>query len=112
MPGTGGDKAPAPKREGKGGTEESEGPRPGSIEVRVPADARITVDGAPTQSTSSLRHFVTPPLERGYSYYYVLRAEVQRDGKTLTQTQRVTVTAGQTTAVSLDPAAPVVSVSR
>jgi uncharacterized protein (TIGR03000 family) len=112
MPPAGGDKAPTPRREGKGGAEEQEGPAPGSIEVKVPADARITVDGAPTQSTSSHRVFVTSPLAPGYNYYFVLRAEVQRNGQTLTQTQRITVLSGQMTPVALDPGAPVVSAGR
>ena len=33
--------------------------------------------------------FDSPPLPQGRTYYYTLRAEVVRDGKTLSETKRV-----------------------
>jgi uncharacterized protein (TIGR03000 family) len=63
--------------------------------VQVPTDAKLFIDDQPTKSTTSTRIFSTPPLERGQQYYYVLRAEVVRDGKTRTDSKRVQVRAGQ-----------------
>jgi uncharacterized protein (TIGR03000 family) len=85
------------------------GPAPATLVVSVPADARLTVDGTLTKTTSSLRRFTTPPLERGRLYYYNLAAEVQVDGRLETITQRVTVRAGEETRAALS--APVATAS-
>jgi uncharacterized protein (TIGR03000 family) len=71
---------------------------PATIVVVLPADARLSVDGNATTSTSDRRVLVTPSLEQG-EYVYSLRAEVVRNGQTVAQTQNVTVRPGQTTEV-------------
>jgi uncharacterized protein (TIGR03000 family) len=68
--------------------------------VALPANAKLYVDDNLTKSTSSRRSFVTPELQPGQSYFYVLRAEVDRDGKTVAQSKKVTVRAGQTVETS------------
>jgi len=75
---------------------------PATIEVSLPADAKLTIDDAPTASTTASRSFRSPPLEPGKTFYYTLKAEVVRDGKTLTKEQRVQVRAGQATPVTID----------
>jgi len=70
-----------------------------TIVVTVPADARLTVDGNPTSSTSERRTFLTPALETGADFVYTIRAEVVRDGRSVIETQRVTVRGGETTNV-------------
>jgi uncharacterized protein (TIGR03000 family) len=70
--------------------------------VTLPADARLTVDGTATTSTSGLRRFVTPPLRPGKKYSYTFKAEVVRQGHTITVARKVPVEAGRQTAVSLD----------
>jgi uncharacterized protein (TIGR03000 family) len=72
-----------------------------SLVVRLPADARLTIDGHPTHSASGTRRFVSPPLEPGKIFHYDLKAEVVRDGKTLTETRRVAVRAGQESGVTI-----------
>jgi uncharacterized protein (TIGR03000 family) len=72
---------------------------PATIVVSLPADARLTVDGAPTNSGSDRRTLFTPELEFGATYVYTMRAEVIRDGRTQVQTQDVTVRGGETSAV-------------
>jgi uncharacterized protein (TIGR03000 family) len=76
---------------------------PAYIAVNVPADATITIDGAPTKSTSSTRVFSTPELNAGTVYYYTLVAEVVRDGKTLIATEKVAVEAGASVQITLNP---------
>jgi uncharacterized protein (TIGR03000 family) len=77
------------------------------ITVRVPADARVTIDGNPTRAKSELRRFVTPPLEPGKPFHYTFKAEFVRGGKTITVQERVTVRAGRETVVGLGlPAGP------
>ncbi len=73
---------------------------PATIVVTLPADARLSVDGAITNSTSERRVFVTPNLENGATYTYTMRAEIVRDGQTVTQSQEVRVVGGQTANVS------------
>jgi uncharacterized protein (TIGR03000 family) len=72
-----------------------------TIVVHVPADATVTIDDEATTSTSSRRVFVTPALETGKEYHYTLTAQVVRDGKTQTVTERVTVRPGEVSRVEL-----------
>jgi uncharacterized protein (TIGR03000 family) len=71
------------------------------IVVNLPADARLTINGRSTSSTSATRVLASPQLPLGQSFYYTLRAEVVRDGQTLATTQRVTVRGGYQTRVTL-----------
>jgi len=80
--------------------------------VEVPADARLYIDGQMMKSTAARRVFSTPALDQKQSYYYDLKAEVVRDGRTFSDTKRVIVKAGQeirTTFPKLEH--PVVAVS-
>jgi uncharacterized protein (TIGR03000 family) len=52
------------------------------------------------KATAERRTFTTPKLEPGTSYYYELRAEVERDGKTYKENKKVTVKAGETSRAS------------
>ena len=53
----------------------------GVLTVWVPYDAKVTVNGLETKSTGSRRQFVSYGLKPGFSYKYVVRAEVVRNGK-------------------------------
>lgn len=70
------------------------------VNIQVPADAKLFVDGMETKATSENRVFTTPPLERGRSYYYELRVEVVRDGRTLSETRQLVVRPGETATAS------------
>ena len=91
-----------PKEEKKKKTEEVSDNSTATIVVSLPADARLTVDGNVTRSTSERRSFVTPALDDGVTYVYTLRAEIIREGQTAVQTQDVTVRGGETTDVSFN----------
>lgn len=66
------------------------------VTVKLPADARLYVDGVLCPLTSATRSFNTPELDAGQRYYYTLKAQVVRDGETLSSTpQRVLVEAGK-----------------
>ncbi|MFO0810838.1 MAG: TIGR03000 domain-containing protein [Gemmataceae bacterium] len=69
-------------------------PRPAEIVVRLPAGARLLIDGEPTKQTSTERRFETPDLKSGKVYYYSLRAEFEKDGKPAIREQRVEIRAG------------------
>ena len=85
---------------------EPEAGAPGSsraaLVVHLPAGAKLTVDGTPTQATSDTRRFVTPPLEPGANYRYVLKAELDRNGEKVTASQNVMVQAGKTAEVRME----------
>ena len=65
------------------------------LNVSVPADAKIFVNGAATTSTGSDRQFVSRGLAAGNKYAYEVRAEYEQDGKTVTQTKTVTLAPGE-----------------
>jgi uncharacterized protein (TIGR03000 family) len=75
--------------------------RRATIVVHLPANAKLSVDGKATRSTSTTRRFVSPPLEAGQSYHYVFKAEAPRDGEPATVSKRVDVQAGQTREITL-----------
>jgi uncharacterized protein (TIGR03000 family) len=64
------------------------------LTVRVPTDARVFVNGLPTTSTGSLRRYVSSGLRAGYNYTYHVRAEVIRDGQTISESKTVKLQAG------------------
>jgi uncharacterized protein (TIGR03000 family) len=72
------------------------------LSVRVPADARVLVNGIPTRSTGDLRRYVSRDLTPGFRYTYEVTAEVQRDGQPVTQTRTVHLRAGEEIALSFD----------
>ncbi|HWG45600.1 MAG TPA: TIGR03000 domain-containing protein [Gemmataceae bacterium] len=77
-----------------------------TIIVHLPANARLTIDGQATQSTSGTRTFVSPPLEAGKTYTYTLRGELDRNGRMVNAKQTVDVHAGGVSEITLDfPAA-------
>lgn len=65
------------------------------ITVILPADAKLLVDGVECPLTSDVRSFNTPTLQTGMSYFYVMKMEVEKDGRTITESRRVRMTAGQ-----------------
>jgi uncharacterized protein (TIGR03000 family) len=80
-----------------------------SIVVSLPAEAKLTIDGNPTTSTSSRRVFVTPELPVGRTFNYTLKAEVAVGGRTEVITKVVTVQAGGETQALLELPASVAS---
>lgn len=71
------------------------------IIVHMPPQAALLIDDQPTMQRSSTRIFSTPPLEPGKTYTYTLRAELNRDGRFVSQTKKVEVRAGQPSEVTL-----------
>jgi uncharacterized protein (TIGR03000 family) len=85
---------PPPKKEMK----EKEGtaaPNTARVIVQLPADAKLFIDDHAMKTNGERRSFNTPALDRGQAYYYMVRAEVVRDGKTYSETKRLIVRAGQ-----------------
>jgi uncharacterized protein (TIGR03000 family) len=89
------------------------------IDQKVPQDAEVWFDGAKTTQTGSLRRFVTPPLTQGGKYGYEVRV-VWKDGtRTVTETRRLELAAGESfsanfptavaSATGAEPARPALS---
>ncbi len=66
-----------------------------TVEVRVPADAKVWFAGTPTDQTGDDRVFESPPLIEGKTYTYEVKAQWMKDGKPVEKTQSVSVQAGQ-----------------
>jgi uncharacterized protein (TIGR03000 family) len=64
------------------------------LTLNVPTDAQIFVDGTATSSTGPVRRFHSPPLTPGQNYTYNVEARWNDNGREVTQTQRVDVSAG------------------
>lgn len=78
---------------------------PGKVSISLPADAKLTFNGALAGGTGEVRTYFTPELNADQNYEYVLTAEVTREGQTMTATERVIVRAGEVTTVTLKPTA-------
>jgi uncharacterized protein (TIGR03000 family) len=99
------EKMPAPKR-----GEETRLAAPATIVVSLPADATLRVEDYLTVSKTATRVFVSPALDAGKEFHYTLTGELQRDGKPVVSTKRITVRAGEETRVALEfPLAAVAS---
>lgn len=75
---------------------------PARITVRLPADARLSVDGVDCPLTSDTRTFDTPAIAPGQKFYYLLTAEVVRGGRPVAQTRRVDFRSGEDVIVSFE----------
>jgi uncharacterized protein (TIGR03000 family) len=69
--------------------------------VHLPENASLSIDGQQTQSRSATRLFRSPPLERGKTYTYTLRGELNRDGHFVNVKKNVEIRAGERSEVTL-----------
>ena len=80
-------------------------PKPGEgnaarLIIDAPAEASLFVDDKPF--TLNNHEFTTPPLTPGKTYFYTVRVEMNRDGKTASESRKVLVRANQTTRESFN----------
>ena len=104
VPGTGGT---APEKVGppaKGGTKEISDR--GRLVVELPTDAKLFIDDQPMKTQAARRVFQTPPLQPGQTYYYILRAELTRNGQTARETVRVLIRPGEEAHATFPALAP------
>jgi uncharacterized protein (TIGR03000 family) len=72
---------------------------PASVTVVLPEGAKLTVNDV-VVNVNGNQTFQTPKLEKGKSYFYTVKAELTRDGRSVTETRRIDVAAGK--AVTVD----------
>lgn len=77
-------------------------PNAATVVVSLPANAKLTIDGTATTSTSDVRTFETPELVAGKTYAYTLEATFQQDGKSVVVSKKVKIEAGKTATVDLN----------
>jgi uncharacterized protein (TIGR03000 family) len=67
-----------------------------SLRVILPApDAKVWVEGQETRQRGTDRVFISPPLERGKSYNYTVKAQWNQDGRQVERQKTVPVQAGR-----------------
>ena len=66
-----------------------------TITVKLPPGATLYVDERKSPSADPVRSFSTPPLPAGREFAYLIKAEVLRDGRPETFTQKVPFRAGE-----------------
>lgn len=86
---------------GTGGKKVTGMPAPATLVVTLPADARLTIQGVETRSTASERTFISPALQPGQEYQYVLEATITRNGKTEKKVEKVSVWAGRESKIDI-----------
>jgi uncharacterized protein (TIGR03000 family) len=72
-----------------------EAARRAQLHIRLPANARLTIEGQKTMQTGPLRHFYSPPLESGKSYHYTFVWTYQQEGQTYQAKKTLHVRAGE-----------------
>ncbi|MBV9122831.1 MAG: TIGR03000 domain-containing protein [Planctomycetes bacterium] len=71
------------------------------LEVRVPAQAEVWLEGNLTQQTGTLRQFVTPPLPQGQQFAYQIKVRWREADRDVEQIRNVTVRAGDRLRLSI-----------
>ena len=66
----------------------------GTVVVKLPPDAKLFAEGRPLSQTAGERKFVTPPLPSDREAVYTFRVEYVRDGRVLSESQKIQVKAG------------------
>ena len=66
-----------------------------TITVKLPPGATLYVDDRKSPSQEPVRQFATPPLPAGREFAYLIKAEMMRDGRPETLTQKVPFRAGE-----------------
>lgn len=87
---------------GPGGTTSLPGVGSAQIVVQLPVGAKLYVDDHLMRTPTGKRTFTTPRLDNGQAYYYILRAEVVRDGKVQREQKRVIIRAGDVVKATFD----------
>jgi uncharacterized protein (TIGR03000 family) len=76
-------------------------PRSVLLEVRVPADAEIWIEGTKTLQKGAVRQFVSPPIEPGREYAYKIEVKWMDKGSEHSQSRTLVVHPGERKRVDL-----------
>jgi uncharacterized protein (TIGR03000 family) len=87
-------------------------PAPGAsayLNLSVPRDATVVINGHVTKSTGEARRYVSRGLRPNMEYQFTVQAEVARNGQKLERTKVVRVRANESTDIAFDFDAPQVA---
>src|SRR5262249_19052718 len=76
--------------------------KPAILILRVPADAKLEMDGVRSRQTGEVREFLSPPLAPG-TYTYTIKVILNSGGAESTRMRQVKVEAGKEVEVDLRP---------
>lgn len=79
------------------------------LQIQVPHDAEIWLDGQKMRSTGTRRHYRSPPLDPSKGYAYEVRARWRIEDKPVDDIRHIAIRAGATVLVDfthLDPLVP------
>jgi len=71
------------------------------LNVQVPANAQLWIDGYKTTQTGTMRHYTSPPLTPGMNYSYDIRARWMENGKPVERDKKVSFHAGESIDMNL-----------
>ncbi|QJW99429.1 TIGR03000 domain-containing protein [Frigoriglobus tundricola] len=107
LPGAG----PAPAPGGVQGPPVASADTEVTLIVRVPANAKVWVNGVKTTQNGTRREFTSSGLTPGRSYTFLVRAQWgESDGNAVDNDRRITVQAGERRAIDFGAAVPAVAV--
>lgn len=73
-----------------------------TVVVKLPADAKLYAESQLLELTGHERTFYTPDLPSGREYAYTFKIEYTRNGRTVSESQKVNVSAGRTATALFD----------
>jgi uncharacterized protein (TIGR03000 family) len=65
-----------------------------TLNLTVPADAKLWVEGSMIVQTGTQRQLVSPPIQPGYDYSYDIQVSWEHEGREVTRKSHITVHAG------------------
>jgi uncharacterized protein (TIGR03000 family) len=81
----------------------SDSPVETSLTLKVPSDAKVILSGTETKATGPVRKFRTQKIAEGVKWSdYRVEVVVERDGKTLTKQQEITINGGDQIELAFD----------
>ena len=95
--------APTPPNQ-RTGTEAQGDSEDAVLNLQLPEDAVVYVNGKLTTTPGSFRSYVSRNLASGKTYTYLVRAEIEKDGQVLTQSREIKLATGmnKTFAINFD----------
>jgi len=76
-----------------------------ALDIRVPSNAEVTVNGEKMTATGTNRRFTSSGLTAGQTYEYKVKATWTEEGKQMQKERTVQAQSGQRTIVDLNPSA-------
>jgi uncharacterized protein (TIGR03000 family) len=76
-----------------------------ALDIRVPSNAEVTVNGEKMTASGSNRTFTSSGLTAGQTYKYTVKANWMENGKQMSKERAVEAQPGQRTTVDLTPSA-------